>query len=49
MYSIVIHVTSFNRIEFCITPWGVAFDDNGDLYVAERGNHRISIRIPTRG
>ena len=25
------------------TPWGVDVDDNGDLYVAESGNHRISI------
>ena len=28
------------------TPWGIAFDDNGDLYVAEYGNHRISIYAP---
>ena len=25
------------------TPWGIDVDDNGDLYVAERGNNRISI------
>ena len=28
------------------TPWGVAVDDNGDLYVAEYGNHCISVYSP---